>query len=65
MKRAAVLGAVTGMVLALSACSGEVYARNPGMWSEADVELRDGRTIHCLIFGTNHGGPSCDWANAK
>ena len=29
------------------------------------VEMDDGRVVYCYIQGDGHGGPSCDWANAK
>lgn len=42
-----------------------------GNFSEQDVTLLDGRTIHCLFWGAGQtsqyaiGGLSCDWGNAR
>lgn len=67
MKRAIAIVMSVGLALGLAACGG------PG-GSEADpseagynewIRMDDGRVVYCYITGVAHGGPSCDWANAK
>lgn len=31
---------------------------------EQDFKLKDGRTVHCLVFKTGYPSLSCDWNNA-
>lgn len=33
--------------------------------TEQDYHLKDGRTVHCLIFVTAYPSLSCDWNNAR
>ena len=60
MKKTAAVLLALGVMFSMSACDrdrGEIDSQR-----EFDVELLDGRTVHCIKQGH---GMSCDWENAK
>lgn len=43
---------------------GEFKVSGYGSMIEQEIELKDGRTVTCVLYDSNYsGGISCDWQN--
>jgi len=63
------LAAIALLALVLTGCgykAAENANYDKGSFYEQNVELNDGRSVHCLFWASDSdlGGMSCDWGSA-